>query len=77
MTYKKLFIDYLNSIDDQLFVDICEAIGSQEITRLSQDLDSGDLHKVLNAIADFTTYAEDYLNTTINYYKLCLTNLPK
>lgn len=47
------FQKYLESLDDDLFVDVCEYLGKSELNKIQECLESGKLESVRAGIAKF------------------------
>lgn len=61
------FTDFLNDLDDELFVDICEVIGNDGLQRIQNCLDSENIESVRSAISYFKTNAKDFICDKIKY----------
>lgn len=61
------FTDFLNELDDELFVDICERIGDDGLQRIQDCLDSKNIESVRSAISYFKANAKDFINDKIKY----------
>ena len=58
-TRREEFVDFLNNMDDEVFVAICETLGKEELQEI-QDLIDSDEH-LEEGIAKFKEAAIDYL----------------
>lgn len=58
-TRREEFVDFLNNIDDEVFVAICETLGKEELQEI-QDLIDSDEH-LEEGITQFKEAAIDYL----------------
>lgn len=61
------FTDFLNELDDELFVDICERIGNDGLQRIQDCLDSENIESVRSAISYFKANAKDFICDKIKY----------
>ena len=69
------FRDYCESLDDELFVSICEFIGKDGLTKIQDCLDSDNIDSVRGAVQYFRNNAKDYINSKISEYKEVLKTL--
>lgn len=76
-TTKNNFLNTLNSIDDDVFVSICESLDNSLLTKLQQLINSDKLDDVKYAIAKFTYEATRVIKEKIKLYKECLQKLEK
>lgn len=68
------FDDYLNMIDDNLFVEICEALGNEELNKIQKCLGSGNLESTRAGISKFKSLLKKVLLSKIEYLKTLLNN---
>lgn len=61
------FTDFLNSLDDELFVDICEQIGNDGLQKIQNCLDSENIESVRSAVAYFKAHARKFIADKTNY----------
>ena len=61
------FTDFLNSLDDELFVNICEKIGNDGLQRIQNCLDSENIESVRSAISYFKAHAREYIENKTKY----------
>ena len=61
------FTDFLNSLDDELFVNICEKIGNDGLQRIQNCLDSENIESVRSAVSYFKAYAREYIEDKTKY----------
>lgn len=61
------FTDFLNSLDDELFVNICEKIGNDGLQRIQNCLDSENIESVRSAVSYFKTHAREYIEDKTKY----------
>ena len=61
------FTDFLNSLDDELFVNICEKIGNDGLQRIQNCLDSANIESVRSAISYFKAHAREYVEDKTKY----------
>ena len=76
-TAKNNFLNTLNSIDDDVFVGICESLDNSLLTKLQQLINSDKLDDVNYAIYKFTQEATRVIKEKIKLYKECLQKLEK
>lgn len=69
------FETWVQSIDDEVFAGLCESMGGEEITKISNCLKSEDIESIRAGVIKFKSHLHNYLNDKINYYKQCLANL--
>lgn len=61
------FTDFLNGLDDELFVDICEVIGNDGLQRIQDCLDSENIESVRSAVSYFKAHARKYITDKVKY----------
>lgn len=61
------FTDFLNSLDDELFVDICEQIGNDGLQKIQDCLDSENIESVRSAVSYFKAHARKFIADKTNY----------
>lgn len=61
------FTDFLNSLDDELFVNICEKIGNDGLQRVQNCLDSENIESVRSAVSYFKAHAREYIEDKTKY----------
>ena len=61
------FTDFLNGLDDELFVDICERIGNDGLQKIQDCLDSENIESVRSAVSYFKANAKDFICDKIKY----------
>ena len=61
------FTDFLNSLDDELFVNICEKIGNDGLQRIQNCLDSENIESVRSAVSYFKSHAREYIEDKTKY----------
>ena len=74
---KEDFETWVKTIDDEIFTGVCEYIGGEEITKISNCLNSSNLESVRSGSLKFKSSLRQYLINKIEYYKQCLHNLLK
>lgn len=74
---KEDFEKWLEELDDDLFTGVCDFMGQDEISNISNCLNSDDLETLRAGILKFKMYYKKYINYKIEYYNRCLANLPK
>ena len=71
------FQKFIETIDDDLFTDICESLGGEQLSRIANCLNSDDVEAVRSAVLRFKQEMKNVLVKKINFYKECLNNLDK
>ena len=71
------FQKFIETIDDDLFTDVCESLGSEQLSRIANCLNSDDVDSVRSAVLRFKQEMRNVLVEKINFYKECLNNLDK
>ena len=61
------FTDFLNSLDDELFVNICEKIGNDGLQRIQNCLDSENIESVRSSVSYFKAHAREYIEDKTKY----------
>ena len=61
------FTDFLNSLDDELFVNICEKIGNDGLQRIQNCLDSENIESIRSAVSYFKAHAREYIEDKTKY----------
>lgn len=69
------FQKYLESLDDDLFIDVCEYLGELEVHKIQECLESGKLETVRAGIAKFKMALSDIAKKRIE--SLCMNRLLK
>lgn len=63
-----VFLDYLQNIDDDLFIDVCAYIGNDELHKLQETLNSDNYKE---GITKFKKYIREFIFGKLNYYQEC------
>ena len=71
------FTKYLESLDEDLFLEVCESLGQENIQRIHRCLEANDIESVRSGILRFKKELREILNNKINYYSKCLDSLNK
>lgn len=71
------FQNFVKQIDDDLFIDVCESLGQDDLTRIVNCLNSEDVEKVRSGILKFKQELKKIITDKINYYQECLVSLLK
>lgn len=74
---REAFLNTLNTIEDNVFVEICEGIDNDMLSKLQKLINSNKLESVRSAILKFKQEAREILKSKINLYKECLQKLEK
>lgn len=71
------FQKFIENIDDELFTDVCESLGGEQLSRIANCLNSDDIEAVRSAVLRFKQEMRNVLVKKINFYTECLNNLDK
>lgn len=71
------FQEFIKNIDDELFTDVCESLGGEQLSRIANCLNSDDVEAVRSAVLRFKQEMKNVLVKKINFYTECLNNLDK
>lgn len=71
------FQKFIETIDDDLFTDVCESLGGEQLSRIANCLNSDDIEAVRSAVLRFKKEMREVLTDKINFYTECLNNLDK
>ena len=71
------FQKFIETIDDDLFTDVCESLGGEQLSRIANCLNSDDIEAVRSAVLRFKQEMKNVLVKKINFYTECLNNLDK
>ena len=71
------FQEFIKNIDDDLFTDVCESLGGEQLSRIANCLNSDDVEAVRSAVLRFKQEMRNVLVNKINFYTECLNNLDK
>ena len=61
------FKDFLNDLDDELFIGICELIGNDGLQRIQNCLDSENIESVRSAVSFFKVHARKFITDKTKY----------
>ena len=73
----KDFQKFIETIDDDLFTDICESLGSEQLSRIANCLNSKDIESVRSGVLRFKQEMREVITNKIKFYTECLNNLDK
>ena len=73
----KDFQKFIEAIDDDLFTDVCESLGGEQLSRIANCLNSKDIESVRSGVLRFKQEMKNVLVNKINFYTECLNNLDK
>lgn len=73
----KDFQKFIETIDDDLFTDVCESLGGEQLSRIANCLNSNDIEAVRSGVLRFKQELREVLTDKINFYTECLNNLDK
>ena len=71
------FREFLNNLDDDLFIDVCDSLGQETVARIHNCVHSEDIESVRSGILRFKKELKKVLVDKLNYYSECLNNLDK
>lgn len=71
------FQKFIENIDDDLFTDVCESLGGEQLSRIANCLNSDDVEAVRSGVLRFKQEMREVLTSKINFYTECLNNLDK
>ena len=74
---RDIFLKLLQSIDDNIFVEICEEVGSELLNKIQKAINGDKLETVRSAILRFKQEAKKVINSKIKLYNECLLKLNK
>lgn len=64
------FRSFIRDLDDDLFLEVCEELGNENVIEISNALDSGE--KIHEYIALFKNTLSEIITDKFNYYKECI-----
>ena len=73
----KDFQKFIETIDDDLFTDICESLGGEQLSRIANCLNSTDVESVRSGVLRFKQEMREVITNKIKFYTECLNNLDK
>lgn len=71
------FLKLLQDIDDNIFIEICDYIGSDKLHTMQMDINSEDINTIKKGIDTFKKECSEFLINKINTYIECLLKLDK
>lgn len=71
------FLKLLQDIDDNIFIEICDYIGSDKLHIMQMDINSEDINIIKKGIDTFKKECSEFLINKINTYIECLLKLDK
>lgn len=74
---REAFLEFVKSIDDNLFVELIEIMGSPLVNKLQDMINGDNLESVRAAVLRFKNEYKQLLSNKINYYQKCLGQLTK
>lgn len=69
------FLEFIKTIDDNVFVELVESLGPEVINKLQTMLNTDDLELVREACIKFKNAYKQLLVSKIKYYQSCLNKL--
>lgn len=74
---REKFLNLLQDIDDNTFIEICDAIGSDKLHNIQTDINNKNIEIVRKGIDSFKKECVEFLTNKINTYTKCLHKLNK
>ena len=74
---RKQFLEFVEEIDGNLFVELVETMGQPLVSKLQEMINCNELESVRAAIVRFKSEYKQLLNNKIKYYQECLSKLDK
>lgn len=74
---REKFLNLLQDIDDNTFIEICDAIGSDKLHNIQTDVSNENIEIVRKGIDSFKKECVEFLTNKINTYNQCLLKLDK
>ena len=74
---RKQFLNFVEEIDGNLFVELVETMGQPLVSKLQEMVNGNELESVRAAIVRFKSEYKQLLNNKIKYYQECLSKLDK
>lgn len=74
---REKFLKLLQDIDDNTFIEICDAIGSDKLHDIQTDINNKNIEIVRKGIDSFKKECVEFLTNKINTYTKCLHKLNK
>ena len=74
---RKQFLEFVEEIDGNLFVELVETMGQPLVSKLQEMVNGNELESVRSAIVRFKSEYKQLLNNKIKYYQECLSKLDK
>ncbi len=71
------FQKFIETLDDELFTEVCESLGGETLTRIANCLNSKDIEAVRSGVLRFKKELKDILTHKIEHYTECLNSLDK
>ena len=71
------FTKFLEDLDGDLFLEVCESLGQENVQRIHKCLETDNVESVRSGILRFKKELKKILNNKINYYSQCLDSLNK
>ena len=69
------FKNYIETLDDELFIEVCESLGSDQLARITNCVKSEDVETVRAGVLRFKQELKKVLVNKIEFYQECLDNL--
>ena len=69
------FKNYIETLDDELFIEVCESLGSEQLARITNCVKSQDVEAVRAGVLRFKQELKKVLVNKIEFYQECLDNL--
>ena len=69
------FKNYIETLDDELFIEVCESLGGDQLARITNCVKSQDVEAVRAGVLRFKQELKKVLVNKIDFYQECLDNL--
>lgn len=69
------FKNYIEALDDELFIEVCESLGSDQLARITNCVKSEEVETVRAGVLRFKQELKKVLVNKIKFYQECLDNL--
>ena len=74
---KECFLEFINDIDDNMFIEVCEQLGQETVNKIQNLINGDNLEAARGAILKFKHEYRHLLVNRINYLNQCLAKLDK
>lgn len=74
---RECFLEFINDIDDNMFIEVCEQLGQETVNKIQNLINGDNLESARGAILKFKREYRHLLVNRINYLNQCLAKLDK